>query len=65
MSKGRQRAQQLRACSKKSVQQGHRLFGERSVHFVREYGKWARTPLAAFFNMPTRENSQLSKDKIN
>ncbi len=38
-------------CSKKSVQQG-RSTDARSVHLVREHGKRARTPLAAFFNIP-------------
>ncbi|MEC4673884.1 MAG: signal peptide peptidase SppA [Nitrospirota bacterium] len=32
--------------------QGRRPFGARSVHCVREHGKRARTPLAAFFNIP-------------
>ncbi len=41
-----------RECSKKFVQQGRSLFDARSVHFVREHGKMARTPLAAFFNIP-------------
>ncbi|MEC4673444.1 MAG: hypothetical protein VST68_04585 [Nitrospirota bacterium] len=40
--------------SKKSVQQGRSPFGERSVLTVREHGKRARTPLAAFFNIPER-----------
>jgi hypothetical protein len=39
-------------CSKKSVQQGRSPFDARSVHGVREHGKMARTPLAAFFNIP-------------
>jgi hypothetical protein len=47
------RRQQLRECSKKSVQQGRSLFDARSVLSVREYGKRARTPLAAFFNIPS------------
>ncbi len=48
--------------SKKSVQQGREslarsrrvspLFDARSVQRVREHGKMARTPLAAFFNIP-------------
>jgi len=42
----------MRECSKKSVQQGRSRFDARSVHFVREHGKMARTPLAAFFNIP-------------
>ena len=41
-----------RECSKKSVQQGRSHFDARSVHGVREHGKMARTPLAAFFNIP-------------
>jgi hypothetical protein len=41
-----------RGCSKKSVQQGHSYFDARSVLPVREPGKMARTPLAAFFNIP-------------
>jgi len=49
-----------RECSKKhalslsegSIQQGRSHFDARSVHFVREHGKMARTPLAAFFNIP-------------
>jgi hypothetical protein len=44
--------QRLRVGSKKSVQQGHSHFYARSVHLVREHGKMARTPLAAFFNRP-------------
>jgi len=51
-----------RDCSKKPalsasegfVQQGRSLFDARSVQFVREHGKRARTPLAAFFNIPIR-----------
>ena len=42
----------LRVGSKKSVQQGRSRFCARSVHLVREHGKMARTPLAAFFNRP-------------
>ena len=41
-----------RECSKKSVQQGRSRFDARSVLSVREHGKAARTPLAAFFNIP-------------
>ena len=49
-----------RECSKKhalslsegSIQQGRSHFDARSVHGVREHGKMARTPLAAFFNIP-------------
>jgi hypothetical protein len=40
-----------RECSKKAVQQGHSYFDARSIHGVRERGKMARTPLAAFFNI--------------
>jgi len=39
-------------CSKKFDQQGHSHFDARSVHGVREHGEMARTPLAAFFNIP-------------
>jgi hypothetical protein len=42
-----------RECSKKSVQQGRSPFDARSVLIVREHGKRARTPLAAFFNIPS------------
>jgi len=45
-----------RECSKKSVQQGRSHFDERSVLIVREHGKRARTPLAAFFNIPILES---------
>jgi hypothetical protein len=41
-----------RECSKKFVQQGRSHFDERSVLIVREHAKMARTPLAAFFNIP-------------
>jgi hypothetical protein len=41
-------------CSKKSVQQGRSPLDERSLPSVREHGKMARTPLAAFFNIPIR-----------
>jgi hypothetical protein len=41
-----------RECSKKFVQQGRSPFDARSVLSVREHGKRARTPLAAFFNIP-------------
>jgi len=51
-----------RECSKKhalslsegSIQQGRSPFDARSVPIVREHGKKARTPLAAFFNIPRR-----------
>ena len=53
--------QRLRVSSKKhalslpegSVQQGRSHFDARSVCGIREHGKMARTPLAAFFNRPT------------
>jgi len=38
--------------SKKSVQQGRSPLDARSVLIVREHGKRARTPLAAFFKIP-------------
>ena len=38
---------------KKVIQQGHSRFDARSVLSVREHGKMARTPLVAFFNIPT------------
>ncbi len=41
-----------RECSKKFVQQGRSPFDARSVLIVREHDKRARTPLAAFFNIP-------------
>jgi len=41
-----------RECSKKFVQQGRSYFDARSVLSGREHGKMARTPLAAFFNIP-------------
>jgi hypothetical protein len=47
--------QRFRVGSKKSVQQGRSHFYARSVHLVREHGKMARTPLAAFFNRPMQE----------
>jgi len=37
--------------------QGRSHFDARSVHGVREHGKMARTPLAAFFNIPIIEKS--------
>ncbi|MEC4674096.1 MAG: hypothetical protein VST68_07890, partial [Nitrospirota bacterium] len=39
--------------SKKSVQQGRSSCGARSVLPVREHGTRARTPLAAFSNIPS------------
>ena len=44
-----------RVGSKKSVQQGRSHFCAWSVLGLREHGKMARTPLAAFFNRPLRE----------
>jgi len=49
-----------RECSKKSAQQGRSPFDARSVHPVREHGKMARTPLAAFFNIPLLNISRKS-----
>jgi hypothetical protein len=54
--------QRLRVGSKKhalslpegSVQQGRSHFYARSVCGIREHGKMARTPLAAFFNRPLK-----------
>ena len=43
---------QLEGMFKKVRQQGRSHFDARSVHGVREHGKIARTPLAAFFNIP-------------
>jgi hypothetical protein len=42
---------------KKVVQQGRSDFDARSVLPVREHGKMARTPLAAFFNIPLLKTS--------
>jgi len=47
-----------RECSKKFVQQGRSPFDARSVLSVREHGKRVRTPLAAFFNIPTIYSSR-------
>ena len=44
--------QQCWVGSKQSVQQGRSSFSARSVLGLREHGKMARTPLAAFFNRP-------------
>jgi len=49
---------QLKECSKKSVQQGRSYFDARSVHGVREHGKKARTPLAAFSNIPFLKSTE-------
>ena len=49
-------------CSKRSVQQGRRAVGVRSVHGVREYVNGPRTPLAAFFNILLTHRGQLRLD---
>ena len=54
-----------RECSKKSVQQGRSPFGARSVLSVREHGKMARTPLAAFFNIPSAQEGETMKTLAN
>jgi hypothetical protein len=54
-----------RECSKKSVQQGRSHFGARSVLSVREHGTMARTPLAAFFNIPFIDTAVLYKSHMN
>ncbi len=46
------RCMRHRGGSKKFVQQGRSHFCAQSVLPVREHGKMARTPLAAFFNSP-------------
>jgi hypothetical protein len=58
--------QRLRVGSKKhalslpegSVRQGRSRFYARSVRLVREHGKMARTPLAAFFNRPKNQTGR-------
>ena len=50
--------------SKKFVQQGHSHFCAQSVLLVREHGKMARTPLAAFFNSPPLESLFLATEII-
>jgi hypothetical protein len=52
--------QRLRVGSKKSVQQGRSHFYARSVCVIREHGKMARTPLAAFFNRPIIVSSTIA-----
>jgi len=49
-----------------SVQQDCSLFDARSVLSVREHGTMARTPLAAFFNIPIRDlqNSTTIQDIV-
>ncbi|MEC4674056.1 MAG: hypothetical protein VST68_07690 [Nitrospirota bacterium] len=49
-----------REWSKKSVQQGRSQFDARSVLIVREHGKLARTPLAAFFIIPRSKTHDAS-----
>ena len=39
-------------------------FDARSVHGVREHGKRARTPLAAFFNIPIVERHERAKGHV-
>ncbi len=64
------RYQQHRVCSKKSVQscpeasrrKGRSPFCARSVLALREHGKRARTPLAAFFNRPLLREDLASVD---
>ncbi len=51
--------QQCRICSKKSVQKGCSHFCARSVLAIREHGKMARTPLAAFFNRSMNNKSPI------
>jgi predicted nucleotidyltransferase len=51
-ARGTNEVSSRREWSKKFVQQGRSPFGARSVLPVREHGKRARTPLAAFFNIP-------------
>ena len=64
--------QRLRVGSKKhalslpegSVQQGRSRFYARSVRVVREHGKMARMPLAAFFNRPMVVSGDLSATNL-
>ncbi len=51
-ARGKIHINRRREWSKMSVQQGHSPLDARSVLSVREHGKRARTPLAAFFNIP-------------
>ncbi len=57
--------QKPRVGSKKSVQQGHSHFDARSVLVIREHGKMARTPLAAFFNRPSIGNLSADAPTLN
>jgi hypothetical protein len=50
----------MRESSKRPVQQGRRLFGERSV----EHDKGPRTPLADFFNTPHLEEHRVKERKL-
>jgi len=50
-----------RECSKKFVQQGRSPFDARSVLIVREHDKRARTPLAAFFNIPCQKTGRVDE----
>jgi hypothetical protein len=56
--------QRLRVGSKKPVQQGRSHFYVRSVCLIREHGKMARTPLAAFFNRPTHDQRDSCVDAV-
>lgn len=42
----------IQSCPEASRREGHSQFPARSVLPVREYRKWARTLLGAFFNRP-------------
>ena len=42
----------VQPCPEQGRRRGRSRFDARSVRFVREHGKTARTPLAAFFNIP-------------
>ena len=53
--------QRKRGMFKKTVQQGHRDFGTRSVHGVREHAKSPGTQLAAFLNIPRKGSEDLAK----
>jgi hypothetical protein len=55
-SRDKQTIIRRRECSKNVAQQGRSHFDARSVLSVREHDKMARTPLAAFFNIPMKGN---------
>ncbi len=55
--------QKLWVGSKKSVQKGRSHFWGRSVLAIREHGKMARTPLAAFFNRPKRGKASFHRHR--